>query len=364
MEKPLVDSSLEKRQSTLIKAMRFPLIVLVVYAHSRGFILPQTSNPFDGWHLFHFFSEMISNNFCKIAVCWFFVFAGYFFFLNLPQQGLTRKWLIGKWERRIWTLLIPYLIWNLLYVFIYTIKNYIFSKLGILQADIPFWSVGFSPVYWFITGPMNYPLWFMRDLMMMTLLSPLVYVIFKHTPLSVGIIILSCLLILPFETKILTWRGYFFFSLGSFLGIKKINILSLCRKFKWPAAILAFILLIIASLYNDAPFHSWLLRAFFPFGMISFMNLCDVLINKESRCDRLCKLSAAVFFIYAAHEIYILGWSKGLLLRIFGESLVGTWIRYLFVPVVVVGVCLALFYFFNRIMPRSLAFICGGRSKK
>ena len=94
------------------------------------------------------------------------------------------------------------------------------------------------------------------------------------------------------------------------------------------------------------------------------MNICDALIDNERRCQRLCDLAASVFFIYAAHGIYILGWTKGLCLRVFGESLAGTWIRYWLVPVIVLVVCYALYRLLNRIMPRTLAFACGGRSKK
>ena len=204
----------------------------------------------------------------------------------------------------------------------------------------------------------------MRDLMIMCLLSPIVYYLFKKLPRPGGIIVLLVLFLLPFETSFLTWRGYFFFSLGAFLGIQQLNILSLCKKAKYPAYFVAVILLFVATFFNDAPFHDWLIRVFYPFGMIAFMNIIDSLIDNENRCEQLCKLSAAVFFIYASHEIYILGWTKGLLLRIFGTSLAGTWVRYLLVPIIVVCVCLALYYLLNRIIPRTLAFSCGGRSKK
>ena len=343
--------------------MRFPLIVLVVFAHSLGFVFPHIYLSADGWNLYHFFSEMISHNFCKIAVCWFFVFAGYFFFLNLPQNGLTGKWITGKWKKRIRTLLIPYLIWNLISVIVPIIKYYSFSKLNIPQttsASVLSFS-GKDLVYSFLTGPSDYPLWFMRDLMVMSLISPVIYYIFRYLPRLFSLVVLIGLFFLPFGTLVVTWRGYFFFSLGAFLGIQKTNILSVCNKVKLPAAILALLLLILATFYNDAPFHDWLLRVFYPFGMISFMNICDYLITNSRRCERLCKLSGTVFFIYAAHEILILGWTKGIFLRLFGNSLAGTWIRYTFVPIAVVGICLFIYYILNIIMPRTIAFICGGR---
>ena len=84
--------------------------------------------------------------------------------------------------------------------------------------------------------------------------------------------------------------------------------------------------------------------------------------NHPKREALLSALSASVFFIYGAHEIYILGWTKGLFLRLFGESLAGDWIRLLLVPTVVLMVCLALYYLLNRMMPRTLAFCTGGRA--
>lgn len=361
-----LSNTTEKRQSTLIMAMRFPLIVMVIICHSLGFSNYHISLSTDKWNIYHFFSELISHNLCQLTVCWFFVFSGYLFFYNLPQNGLTGEWLITKWKRRFWTLLIPYFIWNTLPMFAKYVKEHFLVLLGMQEAGTAPASLfsGFNPLPRFLLGPANFPLWFMRDLIIMSILAPAVYFIFKHIPRRVGIIVLFVLFLLPFETPVLTWRGYFFFSLGAFLGIHKLNMLSICRKVKWHAAIMAVILLITATLFNDAPFHDWLLRVFYPFGMITFMNIIDRLIDNKKWCEILCKLSSAVFFIYAVHEIYILGWTKGMFLRIFGDGLLGTWIRYLFVPVVVLFVCLGLYYLLNKIMPRTLAFICGGRSNK
>ena len=132
----LAGNSLAKRQSTLIKAMRFPLICLVVFAHS----IAPNNNPIqlslDGWNIYHFVSELVSCNFCKIAVCWFFVFAGYFFFLNVPEDGISWNWLKDKWKRRVFTLLIPFVVWNLLAVFIPLIKAFLLMQLQLTQMNL------------------------------------------------------------------------------------------------------------------------------------------------------------------------------------------------------------------------------------
>lgn len=355
--------NLDTRQSTLIKAMRFPLIVLVVFAHSLGFGNVEITNDLSGWNVYHFFSEMLSHNLARLAVCWFYVFSGYFFFRNLKEGEFTFKWVTGKWTKRVRSLLVPYLIWNALAVLAIVVKSFVFSAFGLGEDPGMEWVRQFDVLNWFVTGPADFPLYFMRDLMIMSLLAPLLYLLMKNLKLP-SLVLIVLVYASPWSPGIPGMRGIFFFSLGAWLGIWKVNMLEICRKVKWLAAIAAVILLFIASYWNSSQYHEWLLRAFYPFGMITFMNVCDRLIDSETICERLCSLSAAVFFIYAAHEIFILGWTKGLFLRTFGDGLLGSWISYLFVPVAVLIVCYVLYLFFNRFTPKTLAFVSGGRTKK
>lgn len=350
----LDSASLQTRQSALIKAMRFPLIVLVLYEHSVG-IYKGVNTPYG------FVSEMISHHLCPLAVCWFFFLSGYLFFWNLEEKGFSFQWILSKWKRRIWTLVVPYLIWNLLVVVAILLKNYGFSLFGMPVNPDELQVVHHGPYYWFVAGPANFPLWFMMDMMEMTLVTPLFYPLYKKYPwVSLGVLIL--LYLSPWTPRVLSMRAIFYFSLGAWMSINRVSFLALGKRVKWPAAILAAVLLILATAQMDKPWHEWLLRAFYPFGMITIMNFCDWLIDKGQRKERLTSLSSTVFFIYAFHEIYILGWTKGFFLRLFGEGVMGTWIKFLFVPIVVLGICLAIYYLLNKIMPRTMAFICGGRA--
>ena len=111
-------SELDARQSELIKAMRFPLIVLVLFEHSVGADLAPMRRSLDGANIFHFTTELISRHFCSIAVCWFFVLSGFLFFRNLKEGEAGKGWFVDKWKRRTHTLLIPHLFWNLFYVLV------------------------------------------------------------------------------------------------------------------------------------------------------------------------------------------------------------------------------------------------------
>lgn len=347
-------NTLDSRQSTLIKAMRFPLICLVVFAHSVGtFPTPTVEWSLDGWNIYHYVSEMLSRHLCSIGTCWFFVFSGYLFFRYLKDGEFSMDWVAAKWKKRVRSLLLPYLIWNALAVLAVVLVSFVLGKHDTIVGP---------PVYWFITGPADFPLWFLRDLMLLTLVTPLIYLFFKWFR-WLSLVLLILVYLSPLNPAIPTMRSIFFFCIGCWLGIYRVNMISFCRSIKFLAAVVSLVLLLVATSQIGRPLHTFLLRLFYPFGMVCFMNICDSLIDNEKRCERLCALSGSVFFIYAAHEIYILGWTKGLLLRLFGESLAATWLRYFLVPVIVLGVCLALYWALNRMIPQTLSFVSGGRVK-
>ena len=357
----------DKHQSTLIKAMRFPLIVLVVFAHSAGYFnSPTISWSLDGWNVLHFFSVLTCKHLCSIGTCWFFLFAGFLFFLGNEQQDgkIGWKWYLAKWKKRIRSLLIPYLIWNLFAILAIILKINGLSLLGISQSSDESALLKAGPLFWFITGPADFPLWFLRDLILLSLLTPVLQWLFQRIPWISLALLAAFYLIYPKDLPFMSMRGLFFFSAGAWLGIRKAELLSICRYARIPALVLTIILSFVATMRTGYADHSFWLRLFYPFGMITFLNICDRLIARPSRRDRLCRLSASVFFIYAAHEIYILGWTRGLFVRVFGEGLTGSWIKFIFVPFIVLAACLALYYLLKRIMPRAVAVACGGRTER
>jgi len=305
---------------------------------------------------------MLSRHLCSIGTCWFFVISGYFFLRFLKEEEFGTRWVLAKWKKRIRTLLIPYLIWNAIAVLAVLAKNEIFGLLNLGKDYGELQTLSFGPLSWFFFGPADFPLWFMRDLMILSLLAPLMYIVFKKIPyISLSLLVIAYLS--PLDPSIPTMRSIFFFSLGAWLGTMRLNMIDLCRKVKIPAIIAAIVLMLVATSQIGRPTHLLLLRLFYPFGMIVFMIFCDWMIRNEAVKNKLCDLAVTVFFIYAAHLIYILGWTKGLFLRIFGDSLAGTWISYLGVPVVVIIVCLILYYLFDKITPKALAIACGGRTQ-
>ena len=352
----------DDRQSTLINAMRFPLMVMVLFIHSPGeYSTPVIEWSLDGWNVYHFTAELLSGHLCAIATRCFFLFSGFLFFRYLKDGEFGLSWILSKWKKRTRTLLIPFLLWNLLMVAAIFLKNYVFGALALGASSDEMATLRQGPLYLFFTGPADFPLWYIRDLMLMSLTAPLLYFVFKRMRwISLALLIL--LYFSPLSPSIPSLQALFFFGLGAWMGIHKTDFLPLCRQVRIPAAISAILLLPLAASQVGRPLHLLLFKCFIPVGIITFVNICYCLTENNGICDKLCALSGSVFFIYAVHEIYILGWTKGLCLRLFGDSLGAIWIRYFLVPILVLGICLVLYRILDKLMPKVLSFACGGRS--
>lgn len=357
------DPSLRYRQLELIKTMRFPLIVLVLYEHSvRAYSAPMQLS-LNGANVFHFITEMISHFLCPIAVAWFFFFSGFLFYHNLEEGQFGRRWALQKWNRRIHSILIPHLLWNLINVLAVLLVTFLFDKIGLVPNSNQIDLVKKGPVYWFITGPLDFPLWYLRNLILMSILAPAFYYPIKKWPwISLAVILL--LYLVSFKIEFFLFPTFSLFGMGAWMCIRKDNILAFCRLLKYPAVAIAFFLLPLATFFHggDYDYDKFFRLLFIPSGMITFMNVCDKLYDIERWRNLMLKLTETVFFIYAAHEIYILGWTKGMFIRVFGETLAARWISYLFVPIVTGAICLALFYLLKRLMPKALSFSCGWRT--
>lgn len=358
-----VGQEFDARQSELIKTMRFPLIILVLYEHSvRVYNAPMRLS-LDSANVFHFFTELFSHFFCPIAVAWFFFFSGFLFYHNLQENQFGYRWAKQKLNRRIHSVLIPHLFWNLLNVVAILLVTWLFGLLGITINSDQMVGVTKGPVFWFINGPIDYPLWYLRDLFVMSLLAPAFYYPIKKWP-WVSLAVILVLYLISFKIDFFLFPTFSLFGMGAWMSIRNDNIVAFCRLLKYPAAAIAFFLLPIATFFHasDYAYDKFFRLLFIPSGMITFMNICDKLYEFNGYRSLMLRLTETVFFIYAAHEIYILGWTKGLFLRVFGETLAAKWISYLFVPVVTLVICLALFYLLKRIMPKTLSFACGWRT--
>lgn len=360
----MLKDNLGRRQSEVIEAMRFPLIVLVVFIH----MIPERLIPieinYSGMNMYYITSEIFSHIIGRIAVPCFFLFSGYFFFHKLENWNLSFYY--SQLQKRCKTLIIPYLFWNSLLIIAICIKQYIFSLLSFDVNEDRIFNIQSQSVYeLFWKGPINLPLWYIRDLICMSLLAPFFYYLFKYLK-KYGVFILIVLYLITCETYLpgLSMTAFMFFGLGAYWGIYKRNILEFSLRFRTLYGMGTLLFFCCAVYYNGCEFSEYFTRLFVLFGVITAIGIMDWVIKHESWKKRLCDLSVTVFFIYAVHEIYIINWVKGFFARLFEvETGWGLLVSYVSTPIITIGICLLLYFLLDKVCPKILAFAVGGRVK-
>lgn len=350
---------ISQAESRAIEWLRFAMAFAVVLLH--------TGSPgCDSFYpLYSSLCILFPNGICRIAVPLFFLISGYLFFNSFEQWGITVYF--SKIKKRVYTILLPYLLWNILAFFILYFYGYFRTK---LHGDIPLsistvWSnwKGFR-LFWDSNGglPIDYPLWFIRDLFIIILISPLIYYNIKKLRYY-GMLCLFAVYIVFGRF----FMGLFFFSLGGWLMINGLSLTSIARKYKWASvstSLLLLSLIIPAYKWNQSAY--WIIERIFTLPG-TFAIIC---LSSEGIRSGLFRfnglLSRSSFFIYASHAIIILHDIAHYIvlhfLPVHGELYYC--LDLLLRPIITVCICVAIYWSMEKVCPRLLCILTGGRLKQ
>lgn len=351
---------MNKNSVETITILKFLLTILVVFIHSVNFEIQPIHLSFDAKDIYSILYELISHNIGRLAVPCFFLFSGYFFFLKLKQFSLSEY--KSQLQKRMKSLVIPYVIWNLAFILIIILKNNILIKIGHQPDDnmTLFSTSSWYDLLWKL--PINYPLWYVRDLICMVLLSPIFYILFKYIK-GYGILLLIIIYLMTWELPIpgFSTTSFVFFGAGAFAGLKKIDMIEFSQKNASYTLLLSILMLAIATHNNGTELYEHLIRLFILSGTLSTLYLGS-LIQRTKIKSLLLTLSSASFFIYLTHIVYIMHWTKGGFSRIsFFNDGVGLILGYFMIPITCAFICLFLYKILKIIAPGVLSFTTGGR---
>ncbi|MFD2742617.1 MULTISPECIES: acyltransferase family protein [Sphingobacterium] len=350
------------RLSRVIDGMRLPLVYLVVVAHLVPFtlvnvnLLPNNSNEF-----YVLLSEMFSHHLAKIPVRCYFLVSGYFFFKKF--QGQLVDFGIKQIKSRFRLLIIPFFAWNIIMILAILFKNLVFLKLGRGLGEEYYYLTEMSLWRHLWSEPINFPLWYIRDLLCMMLVFPVILFFIKWSK-HYGIVALGLLYVSMIESGVpgFSTTAIFFFSLGAYFSLQKKDILTFASSFKYSVAAIALVFLVVSLYKNGATDQEYYTRVFIIGGVISIINLFDYLESKDRLPQSFLGLSSLSFFIYVAHEVYIINWLKGFFynLAIYENG----WVKiasYFIIPIICIAICTLLFRLLQKFLPRFTTFILGGR---
>lgn len=363
----------ELLQSKTIAFLRFPLIVGVVLIHSKmsdvvigGVTLVNVAD----YPFFDYFTYLFSEIFARIAVPLFFFISGFLYFYK-PDVFDGRVYL-QKMKKRDRTILVPYLCWNLLIMFLFLFADNFFPGL-FSGRNKPVSDYSWSDWLWAFWNtqeidinregafPVNYPFWFIRDLMVVMLFSPVVYLLVKKLK-AYSVLLLGCLWLTGFWVN---WVGFsitafFFFSAGAYFGIHKKNFVEPLKSKLMGLALIYAIFVVLELCFRDVEELGYVHNVGILFGMAFAIGLTAYFLEKGSwRVNTF--LSESSFFVYAYHAMPLAFIIKLAFKAIQPQSGGTLWLLYILCPTIAVLIGLVLYYILKRCIPRFTAIITGGR---
>ena len=357
----------EQIQSRTIALLRFPLIVAVVFIHATVEETLPAPDPLYKTLVHHLKAQL-----CAIAVPLFFFMSGFLFFYKLRFSPSVYA---EKLRRRTRTLLIPYLLWNALFILLFWTAQGLFPAMfagnaALIRDCSP---TELALLFWGSAAhvhPIDFPLWFVRDLMVVMLLSPAVFLLLRRGK-QAGLCLLGLLFLLsssegwstPLHFPIgFSATALFFFGFGAWFSIHGRLFTEALRGAGWPAAA-ACIVLFAASdwAYGSIDWAATVAhRAALVAGLVAVVCFARWGVERE-KMRPVPFLWSATFFIYAYHGFFSSAINK-IPVRLFPDAPAVGILLFNFATVAVL--CLlgaAAYRLLARLCPRLCALLCGGR---
>lgn len=353
--------SLSSYASTKIRVLSLFSMMLVVFLHAYNLegVAPYEVPLHFGspvWWL----QDWVSYGITRVAVPLFFVFSGFLFFLHHSGPNVFFE----KMKKRARTLLVPFLFWSLAGIaFYFTLQSLpqtagFFTKQRVVDFSFPDWMRTV-----FIT-PIPYQFWFVRDLMVLVLLSPVLFRCLKALRFW-WLILLAIPWILVDDLWKNSAEAALFFCAGGYYAIYKPETIEK----RWPgnAAFLvpAWLLLLLLKTYMLQRGVDWLFtRLVFKLsiltGLLAVWSLYDQIFKNRAVPGWLLWLCGFTFFIYAAHEPMLTIFKK-ILFVIFGTQQNAALVVYFLAPTLTLCGTVVLGWILRNMAGKFYELITGGR---
>lgn len=380
--------------SESINMLRFPLAILVVFVHSFGADIDVSelhASGLTGLAVYDYIRLFFSVVIARSAVPIFFIISGYLLFLKVEEYNKTVY--ISKLRKRWHSLVIPYFSWIVLLI----LWTLMFKVGGILLHGKPwvgildyFQNNGYLHMLWdssvweerttwlgietHNSGPALLPFWYMRDLIIMVVISPAIYWFIKKIKFVFIILLLA---IYTFDIKCSLISGTLacaslFFSIGAYFALKKLDFTEALWKWRHLICPIA-ILLMIYQTYSGSAMGNTMSLMIHPWLVIiqsfAIIIVASVLCRYQKVYETNKKLARYSFFIYAFHPFiltYEIKAFKKIALLVDNQILISdTWymmtLNYIAIPLICVGVCIGIYRFMLKFIPDVLEMIVGER---
>jgi len=188
----------------------FSLLVVWVHSYNAELYLGRTAQSALLYRIEHWVGEIIS----QIAVPGFFMISSYLFYRNFSWEKLGRKW-----NSRIKSILVPFISWNFIYYMCYVIGSRLPWMTDVVgKGTIPFNLP--TAVDAVLNYTYNYVFWYLYQLILLILLTPVIYLLLKQ--IYPGVIFIVCLwglLFMGVQLPQLNLDALIYYTIAAFLAL-------------------------------------------------------------------------------------------------------------------------------------------------
>lgn len=360
-------------QSDIISWLRFPLIIMVVYLHSTG-DLSQAGIPIVQQDVYEIIQTIWGRMIVHSAVPTFFFISGFLMFYGIECFSVSCY--SKKLQKRISRLFVPYILWNIIALLIWAFRE---LRDGLSIGDIlsSYMGKGFFSCFWvfytigdkyldilgnvtYLTAPINLPLWYLRDLIIMSILSPFFFYFIKTTR-SFSILIFVSYFISGLFSNIpgLSSSAITFYGIGAYFSIMKIDFSAVTHKYLSFFSLI-YIALLLFILYNYHTKPAILLFPLFKLLGVFVIIGTTASIIRYFRIRTFPIFAESTFFIYAIHYILFFSFIDTFLFDILQpNNTICHILRYILSVPLKFFLYITIYSILNHIIPKPLSILCG-----
>ena len=313
-------------------------------------------------------ANLISEVFASISVPLFFFISGFLFFY---KTNFSFSVYLSKLKKRARTVLVPYLFWNALVIgFFFLAQTFFASLLSGENKLIADYSIkDWLEAFWARPYPADHPnyrpiafqFWFMRDLMVVMVFSPVIYIWVKYLRIF-GVFILGALWLSGFWFNVPGFSivAFFAFSTGAYFSVHKKNFATIFSSIL-PYSSVAYLIVALADLCTKGGTYNPNIH------IIEIIAGCIFIIGFAATCinKRLWKvnetLSSSTFFLYAYHGLPLALFVKLAIVKFPPTSDLVIMALYLGSATVICVLGVVLYNLLKKLMPAFMSVITGGR---
>lgn len=212
------------------------------------------------------------------------------------------------------------------------------------------------------SSPIDFPLWFLRDLIILVILSPIIYYLVRYAN-YLYVVALIALWVGCVEIPVVgfSMQGVCFFSFGAYMGLNKMNIVQKFENLLVPFFIIYVLIVSYLLTHIDSYLYPYMFKSSIVIGVIMLISFVSFYVKRIGvRIPE--KLKESTFFLYAYHGLFAKVVLKIMLSQMAPVNEIKLFMVTFLTLMIVVMVGYLLFFTSKKCLPVITSLLTGNRA--